>query len=151
MNCAQASFTHYAENMFVWSDIREICMDLLSANAFDNFQEFCNLYVFDTNGDENCRIEWEELIRQCDDYKRQIGIQNNFEERSIDERARCIAFDQLKAWSLYVEDKPVEKAAYRNFLVRIFFFVRAMRYRCRIVSHYLFYRYNTAVMRLQIL
>ncbi len=105
-------------------------MDLLSADAFDKFQEFCNLYVFDMNGDENCRDEWEELIRQCDsegeeievnNYERRIGIQNDFEERLIDERTRCIALDQLKAWSIYVEDKTLAKAAYRNFLVSIFF------------------------------
>ena len=105
-------------------------MDLLSADAFDKFQELCDLYVFDTDGDDNCRSDWENLIQKCDsvgeeievnDYERQIGIQNDFEERSIDERARCIALDQLKAWSVYIEDKPIAKAAYRNFLVSIFF------------------------------
>ena len=105
-------------------------MDLLSADAFGKFQELCDLYVFDTEGDENCREDWGSLIEKCDsedeeievnDYERQIGIQNDFEERSIDERARCIAFDQLKAWSVYVEDKPIAKAAYRDFLVSVFF------------------------------
>jgi hypothetical protein len=103
-------------------------MDLLSADAFGKFQELCDLYVFDTEGDENCREDWESLIDKCDsedeeidvnDYERQIGDQNDFEERSIDERARRIAFDQLKAWSIYVEDKPLAKAAYHNFLVSI--------------------------------
>jgi hypothetical protein len=56
-----------------------------------------------------------------DDFERQIELQNDFEQKSIDERARCIAFDQLEAWSVYVEDKPIVKAAYRNFLVSIFF------------------------------
>ena len=103
-------------------------MDLLSADAFGKFQELCDLYVFDTEGDEDCREDWGSLIDKCDsedeeidvnDYERQIGDQNDFEERSIDERARRIAFDQLKAWSIYVEDKPLAKAAYHNFLVSI--------------------------------
>ena len=101
-------------------------MDLLSADAFGKFQELCDLYVFDTEGDDNCREDWGSLIDKCDsedeeidvnDYERQIGDQNDFEERSIDERARHIAFDQLKAWSIYVEDKPLAKAAYHDFLV----------------------------------
>ena len=103
-------------------------MDLLSADAFGKFQELCDLYLFDTEGDENCREDWGSLIKEFDskdeeiemnNYERQIDIQNDFEERSIDERARRIAFDQLKAWSIYVEDKPLAKAAYHNFLVSI--------------------------------
>ncbi len=103
-------------------------MDLLSTDAFGKFQELCDLFVFDTEGDENCREDWGSLIEKCDsedeeidvnDYERQIGDQHDFEERSIDERARRIAFDQLKAWSIYVKDKPLAKAAYHNFLVSI--------------------------------
>ena len=105
-------------------------MDLLSADAFGKFQELYDLYVFDTDGDENCREDWGSLIEEFDsedeeiemnNYERQIDIQNDFEERSIDERARRIAFDQLKVWSVYVEDKPLAKAAYHNFLVSIVF------------------------------
>ena len=103
-------------------------MNLLSADAFGKFQELCDLYKFDTDGDENCREDWGSLIKEFDsedeeiemnNYERQIDIQNEFEERSIDERARRIAFDQLKAWSVYFEDKPLAKAAYHNFLVSI--------------------------------
>ncbi len=53
------------------------------------------------------------------DYERQIEDRNDFYESSIDERARRIAFDQLRVWSIYVEDKPLAKAAYRDFLVSI--------------------------------
>ena len=103
-------------------------MDLLSADAFGKFRELCDLDVFDTEGDDDCREDWGSLIDKCDsedeeisvnDFERQIGIQNDFYESSIDERARRIAFDQLKAWSIYVEDKPLAKAAYHNFLVSI--------------------------------
>ncbi len=108
----------------MWLEIREVCIDLLSADAFGKFQELCDLYVFDTEGDENCRDDWGSLIEKCDsedeeielnDYERRIGIQNDFEERSNDERARRIAFDQLKAWSVYVEDKPLRRLRITTF------------------------------------
>ena len=116
--------------MFVWSEIREVCVELLSADALGKFQDLCDLDVFDTDGDNYCRSEWEDFIRSCDsedeeigldNFERQIDLRNDFEQRSINVRDQCIALDQIKAWSLYVEDKPVEKAAYRKFLVSIFF------------------------------
>ena len=36
-------------------------------------------------------------------------------------RDKVIAYDQLKAYSLYLEDKPAELAAYHKFLVSICF------------------------------
>jgi hypothetical protein len=105
-------------------------MGLLSADAFEMYQELCDLDVFDKHGDDNRRSDWEDLIQKCDsddeeididDYERQIGLRNDFEERSDDVRDNLIAHDQLRAWSLYVEHKPVKKAAYRKFLVSIFF------------------------------
>jgi hypothetical protein len=116
--------------MHVWLDIREVCVGLLSADAFGKYQELCNLDVFDKHGDENRRSDWETLIQKCnlddeeidiDDYEWQIAARNDFEERSDDVRDNLIAYDQLRAWSLYVEHKPVEMAAYRIFLVSIFF------------------------------
>ena len=114
--------------MRVWSEIREVCEDLLSTDSFGKFQELCDLYVFDTKGDENLREDWGSFITDCNsedeemdasDYEREIDNRNDFYESSIDERARRIAFEQLKAWSMYVEDKPLPKAAYRDFLVSI--------------------------------
>ena len=116
--------------MFVWSEIREVCVDLLSTDAFGKFQELCNLDVFDTDSDDYCRSEWEDFIQNCDsedeeieldNFERQFELRNDFEERSINVRDQRIALDQIKAWSLYVEDKPVKKAAYCKFLVNIFF------------------------------
>jgi hypothetical protein len=87
VNCAQASFLYYTENMFVWSEIREVCVDLLSTDAFSKFQELCDLDVFDTDGDDYCRSEWEDFIRNCDsedeeieldNFKRQIDLRNDF-------------------------------------------------------------------------
>ena len=105
-------------------------MGLLSADAFERYQELCELEVFNKHGDENRRIDWEALIEKCnsdneeidiDNYERQIALRNDFEDRSDDVRDKLIAYDQLRAWALYVEHKPVEMAAYRKFLVSIFF------------------------------
>jgi hypothetical protein len=146
IDCAHASFEFYTENMSVWSEIREVCIGLLSADAFRKFQELCNLEVFDTNGDDNFRSEWETLIQKCDsddeeidldDYERQIGLQNDFEERSEDVCDQLIALDQLKVWSLYIEHKPVEKAAYCKFLVSIFFL--CMQYDIIVTSSHIIY------------
>ena len=128
VDCGHASFRYYGENMEVWSEIREVCEDLLSTDSFGKFQELCDLDVFDTEGDENLREDWGSFITDCNsedeemdasDYEREIDNRNDFYESSIDERARRIAFEQLTAWSMYVEDKPLAKAAYRDFLVSI--------------------------------
>jgi len=128
VDCGHASFTYFGENMPVWSEIREVCEDLLSTDSFGKFQELCDLDVFDTAGDENVREDWGSFITKCDpedeemdasDYEREIDNRNEFYENSIDERARRIAIEQLTAWSMYVDDKPLAKAAYRDFLVSI--------------------------------
>ena len=135
VDCGHASFTYYGENMQVWSEIREVCEDLLSTDSFGKFQELCDLDVFDTEGDVNLREDWGSFIDKCDpedeeidasDFEREIEDRNDFYESSIDERARRIAIEQLTAWSVYVDDKPLAKAAYRDFLVSIvqFFFMQ---------------------------
>jgi len=40
-------------------------------------------------------------------------------------RKRLIAYHQLEAYSLYLEDKPAELAAYREFLVSVYSMVLA--------------------------
>ena len=128
VDCGHASFRHYGENMQVWSEIREVCEDLLSTDSFGKFQELCDLDVFDTEGDDTLREDWGSFITKCDpedeemdasDFEREIEDRNDFYESSIDERARRIAIEQLTAWSVYVDDKPLAKAAYRDFLVSI--------------------------------
>jgi hypothetical protein len=49
-------------------------MDLLSADAFGKFQELCDLYVFDTDGDDNCRSDWENLIQKCNSEDEEIEV-----------------------------------------------------------------------------
>ena len=75
-------------------------MGLLSADAFEMYQELCELDVFNKHGDENRRSDWETLIQKCnsdneeidiDDYERQIALRNDFEERSNDVRDKLIA------------------------------------------------------------
>ncbi len=90
----------------------------------------CKLEVFNRDGNENRRIDWEDLIVKCnsdneeidiDNYERQIALRNDFEDKSDDVRDKLIAHDQLRAWPLYVKHKPIEMAAYRKFLVSMCF------------------------------
>ncbi len=154
LDCAHASFRHYNENQRVWSDIRNNCEGLLCADALTMYQELCEGEVFDRDGDENRRIDWEDLIDKCnsddeeiniDDYERQITLRNDFDDKSDDVRDKLIAYDQLRAWALYVEHKPVEMAAYRKFLVSICFLCMQCNIVVTIVSHYLFYRCITVM------
>ena len=48
---------------------------------------------------------------------------------------RVIAYDQLKAFSLYLEDKADLSAAYHEFLVSIYSFLRDILL-CTIISHH---------------
>jgi hypothetical protein len=154
IDCAHASFSHYNENQRVWSDIRNNCKGLLSADALMRYQELCELEVFNRDGDDNRRADWEDLIDKCnsddeeiniDDYERQIALRNDFENRSDDVRDKLIAYDQLRAWALYVEHKPVEMAAYCKFLVSICFLCMQCNIVMTIVSHCLFYRRITVM------
>ncbi len=142
----------------MWSDIRNDWEGLLSADALTRYQELCEGGVFDRDGNDNRRADWKDLIDKCnsddeeidiDNYEQQISLQNDFEDKSDDVRDKLIAHDQLRAWSLYVEHKPVEMAAYCKFLVSIFFLCMQCNIVVTIVSHYLFYRCNTVMRRLQ--
>ena len=59
------------------------------------------------------------------DHEGQMNLRDDFESKSKVMRERLIAYHQLKAFSLYLEDKPTELAAYRRFLVGIFSLVLA--------------------------
>ena len=105
----------------------------------------CKLEVFNRDGDENCRIDWENLIDKCnsdneeidiENYERQIALRNDFEDKSDDVRDKLIAYDQLRAWALYVEHKPAKLAAYCKFLVCICFLCMHCNIVVTIVSHH---------------
>jgi hypothetical protein len=130
LDCAHASFDHYDENRHVWANIRSHCKDLLCTNDLSRYQELCDRDIFDEAGAENRRAEWENLVEKWDpnsedinvnDYKQQAYLRDEIEDESKDMRDKVIAYDQLKAYSLYLEHKPVELAAYHKFLVSICF------------------------------
>ena len=130
IDCAHASFHHYDENRNVWTSIRNCCGDLLCTADLTRYQELCDGGVFEKTGDDNRRTKWEDLVKKCNsnnedinssDFEHQFSCRNKFEDKSKDMGNKLIAYDQLRVWSLYVEHKPIEMAAYCNFLVSIFF------------------------------
>ena len=145
LDCPQASFDHYDENRDVWMNIRSHCEDLLCTEDFWRYQELCDKAVFDEAGDENCQAKWENLPKRIDpdnedigssDYKGQAYLRDNIEDKLKDMRETVIAYDQLKAFSLYLKDKPAELAAYHKFLVSIYHFVHAYKIVMAIISHH---------------
>ena len=145
LDCAQASFDHYNENRDVWMNIRSHYEDLLWTEDFRRYQELCDRDVFDKAGDENCQAEWENLLKKIDsnnedtgssNYEGQAYLRGNIEDKLKDMRKKVIAYDQLKAFSLYLKDKPAELAAYHKFLVSIYHFVHAYNIVVTIISHH---------------
>jgi hypothetical protein len=114
----------------MWATIRSHCEDLLCTDDLSRYQELCDRDVFDKAGAENRRAQWETLVEKWDpnsedidlnNYERQAYLRDEIEDKSKDMRDKVIAYDQLKAYSLYLKDKPVELAAYHKFLVSICF------------------------------
>ena len=86
----------------------------------------------ESNDDENRQSEWADLLKNFDPddkyvsvYEGRYDINDDSEEKAELTRKRLIAYHQLEAYSLYLEDKPAELAAYRKFLVSIFSLVLA--------------------------
>ena len=128
LNCAQASFEHYKLACDVWSLVRTEYQDLLSPDEFERYKELNGEY----NDDENRQSEWADLLEKFDPddkyvsvYKGRYDIDDDSEEKAELTRKRLIAYHQLEAYSLYLEDKPAELAAYRKFLVSVFSMVLA--------------------------
>ena len=55
----------------------------------------------------------------------QVFTKVDMENAELTHSKRLIAYHQLEAYSLYLEDKPAELAAYRKFLVSVFSMVLA--------------------------
>ncbi len=64
----------------------------------------CDRDVFDEAGAENCRAEWEDLVKKCgpniedidlNDYERQAYLHDKIEDESKDMRDKVIFYDQL--------------------------------------------------------
>ena len=103
--------------------MRDYCKDLLGAEELERYRQ-----VYDeSNDDESHQSEWEEFLKQFypdDEYvsvhEGRYDIDDDSEEKAELTCKRLIAYHQLKAYSLYLEDKPAELAAYREFLVSVY-------------------------------
>ena len=114
----------------MWMNIRGHCEDLLCTDDLSRYQELCDREVFEEAGAENRQAEWEDLVKKCNpdiedinlnNYERQAYLHDKIEDKLKDMWDKVIAYDQLKAYSLYLKDKPAELAAYHKFLVSICF------------------------------
>jgi len=81
---------------------------------------------------ENLQTEWADLLEKFDPddeyidaYKGRYDFDDDSEEKAELTRKRLIAYHQLEAYSLYLEDKPTELAAYSKFLVSVLSIVLA--------------------------
>ena len=123
INCAYASFDHYELNCDTWSLVRSRCRDLLDPEELERYQE-----LYNRNDDESRR---ESLLGMFDPNDEDIGSSDNEGQANLRDdleidsktmREKTIAYHQLKAFSLYLEDKPNLTAAYRKFLVSCVYF-----------------------------
>ena len=127
LNCAYASFDHYELNCDAWIVVRNWCKDLLVPEELGRYQE-----LYKGNEDENLQSEWGRLLGMFDpsdegvgssDNEGQANLRDDFEIYSETMREKTIAYHQLKAFSLYLEDKPNLTAAYCKFLVSCVYFL----------------------------
>ena len=134
LNCAYASFHHYDENRDVWMEIRGHCEDLLGEEDLERYQELFNMDRFNYDREENRLSEWKAILKKIYPDDSEVGSSNHegeiehldaVENDSKVMRERVISFHQLKAFSLYLKDKPAQSDAYHQFLVSIFFMVLA--------------------------
>jgi hypothetical protein len=120
LNCAQASFDHVERNCDEWSLVRIHCRDLLGAEDFDRYQE-----LYETTYDENLQSQWGDLLEKFypeDEFidADRYDVDDDPEEQADLTRERLIALHQLKAFSVYIKDKPALSATYHEFLVSKF-------------------------------
>jgi len=132
LDCADEAFSRYDENRDVWMTIRGHCEGLLGAKDYWRCHKLCDKDVFDYDVKENCLIEWKNLLDKFNpddkdvgssNYESQAYLRDDIENESKVMRERVIAYDQLKAFSLYLKDKADLSAAYHKFLVSIYSFL----------------------------
>ena len=135
----QASFDHVELNSDAWITIRSHCKDLLGSEELKRYSEIYD----ERNDDENCQSNWADLLKKFDPddefvsvYEGQYDIDDDYNEKEELTCKRLIAYDQLKAFSLYLKDKPAELAAYHKFLVSIFPFMHAYFIAVVIILHH---------------
>ena len=107
--------------------MRSRCQDLLVPEELWRYQE-----LYEGNDDVNPQSEWESLLDMfypddedigSSDNEGQANLRDDLEIDSKVMREKTIAYHQLKAFSLYLEDKPNLTAAYRKFLVSCVYFL----------------------------
>jgi len=107
--------------------VRTWCKDLLDPEELERYQA-----LYEGNNDRNLQSEWETLLDKFYNSDEDVGSSDNegqanlcddFEIYSKTMREKTIAYHQLKAFSLYLEDKPAQTAAYHDFLVSIYSFL----------------------------
>jgi hypothetical protein len=107
--------------------VRSCCRDLLVPEELNRYQE-----LYERSDDENRQSEWESLLGMFDPDDEDIGSSDNEGQANLRDdieidskvmKERIIAYHQLKAFSLYLEDKPNLTAAYRKFLVSCVYFL----------------------------
>jgi hypothetical protein len=127
LDCANASIDHFDENREAWMDIRNTCECLLTAEDLYRYQA-----LHDGSDDENRQSKWSELLQKFDpddedirssDNEGQANLRDDLEIDSKVMREKTIAYHQLKAFSLYLEDKLNLTAAYHKFLVSCVYFL----------------------------
>ncbi len=102
---------------------RAACEDLLGTEDFRRYQELSQTDGFDYNVKENHLIEWEAILKKFDPDDEDIGSSDQEGEIYRDSKVmkeKVIAYHQLKAFSLFLEDKPALTAGYHEFLVSIY-------------------------------
>ena len=136
LDCADASFDRYDENRDVWMTIRDHCRGLLGDDDYGRYHELCDrdFDCFKYDDEENRLREWKKILDKCDpydrdiessDYNGRVNLRDDIENEAKVMRERVIVYDQLKAFTLFLEDKPAQTAAYREFLVSVVFTVLA--------------------------
>ena len=112
--------------------IRSHCKDLLGTEDYCRYYELCDRDVFKYKVEENHLSKWKEFLDKldpdCEDvvssnYESQANLRDAIQKEAKVMRERVIAYDQLKAFSLSLEDKPAQSAAYHDYLVSIYSFL----------------------------
>ena len=116
--------------------IRDHCRGLLGDDDYGRYHELCDrdFDCFKYDDEENRLREWKKILDKCDpndrdiessDYNGRVNLRDDIENEAKVMRERVIVYDQLKAFTLFLEDKPAQTAAYRLFLVSVVFTVLA--------------------------
>jgi hypothetical protein len=107
--------------------VRSCCRDLLVPEELERYQE-----LYERDDAKNRQSEWGDLLGMFDPDDEDIGSSDNEGQANLRDdleidskvmREKTIAYHQLKAFSLYLEDKPNLTAAYRKFLVSCVYFL----------------------------